>query len=32
MNGKEKIYYERGTEELRMKNIRVYKLVQDFNN
>jgi len=32
MNSKEKIYYERGTEELRMKNLRAHKLVQDFNN
>lgn len=32
MNDKEKIYYERGTEELRLKNIRAYKLVQEFNN
>ncbi|MEH7748656.1 sugar O-acetyltransferase [Neobacillus drentensis] len=27
-----KIYYERGTQELRMKNLRAHKLVQEFNN
>ncbi|MCK2021282.1 MULTISPECIES: sugar O-acetyltransferase [Peribacillus] len=32
MNDKEKIYYERGTEELKLKNIRAHKLVQEFNN
>ncbi|RST59979.1 sugar O-acetyltransferase [Siminovitchia terrae] len=32
MNDKEKIYYIRGTEELRMKNIRAHKLVREFNN
>jgi maltose O-acetyltransferase len=32
MNDKEKIYYERGTEELKIKNIRAHKLVQEFNN
>jgi maltose O-acetyltransferase len=32
MEHKEKIYYERGTEELKMKNIRAHKLVQEFNN
>lgn len=29
---KKKIDYERGTEELRKKNNRVYKLVQEYNN
>ncbi|MFD9627383.1 sugar O-acetyltransferase [Peribacillus muralis] len=29
---KEKVFYERGTEELRMKNIRAHILVQEFNN
>ncbi|BBH24296.1 maltose O-acetyltransferase [Paenibacillus baekrokdamisoli] len=28
---KEKIYYQRGTEELKMKSIRAQKLVQEFN-
>lgn len=32
MEAKEKIYYQRGTEELKMKNIRAHKLVQEFNN
>jgi hypothetical protein len=32
MGDKKKIYYERGTQELRMKNIRAHKLVQLFNN
>jgi maltose O-acetyltransferase len=32
MKNEEKIYYQRGTEELRIKNIRAYKLVQEFNN
>lgn len=32
MGEKEKIYYERGSEELRKKNIRAHKLVQEFNN
>ncbi|MEH7417359.1 sugar O-acetyltransferase [Neobacillus drentensis] len=32
MENKRKIYYERGTEELRLKNIRAHKLVQKFNN
>jgi len=32
MEAKEKIYYKRGTEELKMKNIRAHKLVQEFNN
>ncbi|MCT4479835.1 hypothetical protein N0U24_22250 [Peribacillus frigoritolerans] len=32
MSDKEKIYYERGTEELKLKNIRAHKLVQEFNN
>jgi maltose O-acetyltransferase len=32
MEGKEKVYYERGTDELRMKNIRAHKLEQEFNN
>jgi maltose O-acetyltransferase len=32
MENKEKIYYQRGTEELKMKNIRAHKLVQEFNN
>ena len=29
---KEKLFYERGTEELKLKNIRAHKLVQEFNN
>ena len=34
MNGKskEKIYYERGTEELKKKNVYAHKLIQEFNN
>lgn len=32
MSGKTKVVYERGTEELRMKAQRVYRLVQAFNN
>ncbi|PEJ60091.1 maltose acetyltransferase [Bacillus sp. AFS002410] len=32
MENREKIYYKRGTEELKMKNIRAHKLVQEFNN
>ena len=32
MMEKKKIDYERGTEELRKKNNRVYKLVQEYNN
>ena len=32
MSDKEKIYYERGTEELRVKTIRAHKLVQELNN
>jgi len=32
MESKEKIYYQRGTDELRLKNIRAHKLVQEFNN
>lgn len=32
MQKKKKIHYERGTEELRLKNIRAHKLVQEFNN
>ncbi|KQL39297.1 maltose acetyltransferase [Bacillus sp. FJAT-25509] len=32
MEAKEKTYYQRGTEELKMKNIRAHKLVQEFNN
>ncbi|PET54550.1 maltose acetyltransferase [Bacillus sp. AFS001701] len=32
MEVKEKIYYQRGTEELKMKNLRAHKLVQEFNN
>jgi len=32
MEAKEKIYYQRGTEELKMKNLRAHKLVQEFNN
>lgn len=32
MGEKQKIYYERGSEELRKKNIRAHKLVQEFNN
>ncbi len=32
MEAKEKIYYKRGTAELKMKNIRAHKLVQEFNN
>jgi maltose O-acetyltransferase len=32
MENKRKIHYERGTEELRLKNIRAHKLVQEFNN
>ncbi|MGG1680340.1 maltose acetyltransferase domain-containing protein [Neobacillus sp. NRS-1170] len=32
MENKEKIYYERGTEELRIKNMLSHKLVQEFNN
>ncbi|WP_338786328.1 sugar O-acetyltransferase [Metabacillus sp. FJAT-53654] len=32
MSDKEKIYYDRGTEELKLKNIRAHKLVQKFNN
>ncbi|MCY9015003.1 hypothetical protein MOE48_00440 [Bacillus inaquosorum] len=31
MNSKNKIYYERGTEELRKQNIRAHKLVREFN-
>jgi maltose O-acetyltransferase len=27
-----KIYYERGTDDLRLKNVRAHKLVQQFNN
>ncbi len=32
MEKKRKIYYERGTDELRLKNIRAHKLVHEFNN
>jgi maltose O-acetyltransferase len=32
MEGKEKVYYERGTDELRMKNVHAHKLIQEFNN
>ena len=32
MEDKEKVYYERGTDELRSKNIIAHKLVQEFNN
>lgn len=32
MENKEKIYYQRGTEEIRIKNFRAQKLVQEFNN
>jgi maltose O-acetyltransferase len=32
MKDKEKIFYERGTDELRMKSIRANILVQDYNN
>jgi len=32
MENKQKIYYQRGTEELRMKNVRAHNLVQEFNN
>ncbi|PLT32845.1 sugar O-acetyltransferase [Bacillus sp. V5-8f] len=32
MEDKKKIYYERGTDELRLKNIIAHKLVQEFNN
>ena len=31
MGNKEKIYYERGTEELKLKNIRAHRLIQEFN-
>lgn len=31
-NKKEKIYYERGTEELRKKSVRAHVLIQKFNN
>lgn len=31
-NNKEKVNYERGTDELKKKNIRAHKLVQQFNN
>jgi maltose O-acetyltransferase len=32
MEDKEKIYYKRGTDELRLKNIIAHKLVQEFNS
>lgn len=32
MKNKEKIYYERGTEELKLKNSRAHKLVKEFND
>ncbi|MGG2091891.1 sugar O-acetyltransferase [Bacillus sp. S13(2024)] len=32
MSDKEKIYYERGTQELKWKNLRAQKLVRRFNN
>lgn len=32
MGNKQKMYYERGTEELRLKNICAHKLVQELNN
>jgi hypothetical protein len=32
VSDKEKIYYERGTKELKFKNIRAHKLVREFNN
>ncbi|QKE72898.1 sugar O-acetyltransferase [Arthrobacter citreus] len=32
MENREKIYYKRGTEKLKMKNIRAHKLVQEFNS
>lgn len=32
MKDKEKMYYTRGTESLKMKSIRAHKLVQEFNN
>jgi len=32
MENKRKIYYERGTDEIRMKNMRAYKLFHEFNN
>ncbi|MDQ0154241.1 maltose acetyltransferase domain-containing protein [Robertmurraya andreesenii] len=32
MRDKEKIFYERSTDELRMKSIRAQKLTQDFKN
>ncbi len=32
MGDKQRIYYERGTEELRKKSIRAHKLVQEFNS
>lgn len=32
MEAKEKVYYERGTDELRCRNIRAHKLVREFNN
>ncbi|MCL7745621.1 sugar O-acetyltransferase [Halalkalibacter alkaliphilus] len=31
-NRKEKIYYERGTEDLKKKNIRAHKLIKEFNH
>lgn len=32
MNVNKKIYYERGTKELKLKNIRAHKLVREFND
>ncbi|WP_394233835.1 hypothetical protein [Niallia oryzisoli] len=32
MEDKRKILYERGTDELRMKNINAHRLVHEFNN
>jgi maltose O-acetyltransferase len=32
MNENQKIYYTRGTEELKLKNIRAHKLVREFND
>jgi len=32
MKQQDKIFYKRGTEELKKKNIRAHKLVQEFNN
>ena len=32
MEGKERVHYERGTDELRMKNIRAHILVREYNH